>query len=58
MLELDVIGSKARRSPRSSMPSPDGRRWPTSERFQKLRNLTIEMLAAYRNRNWNDALEA
>jgi adenylate cyclase len=29
-----------------------------SERFQKLRNLTIEMLAAYRNRDWDGALEA
>jgi len=29
-----------------------------SERFQRLRNLTIEMLACYRNRNWDGALEA
>ena len=28
-----------------------------SERFQRLRNLTIEMLACYRNRDWDGALE-
>jgi len=27
-----------------------------SERFQRLRNLTIEMLASYRNRDWDGAL--
>jgi adenylate cyclase len=29
-----------------------------SERFQLLRNLTIEMLAAYRGRDWDEALAA
>ena len=29
-----------------------------SERFQMLRNLTIEMLACYRNRDWSEALFA
>jgi adenylate cyclase len=29
-----------------------------SERFQRLRNLTIEMLACYRNRDWEGALAA
>ena len=29
-----------------------------SGRFQRLRNLTIEMLACYRNRDWDGALEA
>jgi len=29
-----------------------------SARFQRLRNLTIEMLACYRNRDWDGALAA
>jgi len=29
-----------------------------SESFQRLRNLTIEMLACYRSRDWDGALEA
>jgi adenylate cyclase len=29
-----------------------------SEEFQKLRNLTIEMLAHYRNKDWENALNA
>ena len=29
-----------------------------SEDFQRLRNLTIEMLACYRNRDWDGALQA
>jgi adenylate cyclase len=29
-----------------------------SGRFQRLRNLTIEMLACYRNRDWKGALAA
>jgi adenylate cyclase len=29
-----------------------------SGRFQRLRNLTIEMLACYRNRDWDGALAA
>jgi len=29
-----------------------------SERFQRLRNLTIEMLACYRSRDWDGALAA
>jgi adenylate cyclase len=29
-----------------------------SERFQRLRNLIIEMLAAYRSRDWEEALAA
>jgi len=29
-----------------------------SEDFQRLRNLTIEMLACYRNRDWDGALDA
>jgi adenylate cyclase len=28
-----------------------------SERFQRLRNLTIEMLACYRTRDWDGALD-
>lgn len=29
-----------------------------SDRFQRLRNLTIEMLACYRSRDWEGALSA
>ena len=29
-----------------------------SERFQRLRNLTIEMLACYRSRDWDGAMAA
>jgi adenylate cyclase len=29
-----------------------------SARFQRLRNLTIEMLACYRSRDWEGAMEA
>ena len=40
------------------MPSPDAQDTAHSGRFQRLRNLTIEMLACYRSRDWEGALAA
>ena len=40
------------------MPSPAARTPRNPKRFQRLRNLTIEMLACYRNRDWDGALAA
>ena len=40
------------------MPSPAARTSRSPRHFQRLRNLTIEMLACYRSRDWDGALDA
>ena len=58
ILELDFIMVKGKTEPEVIYAVAGREDVALSERFQRLRNLTIEMLAAYRNRNWEDALEA
>jgi adenylate cyclase len=58
ILELDFIIVKGKTEPEVIYAVAGRAEMARSERFQKLRNLTIEMLAAYRNRDWNDALAA
>jgi len=58
ILELDFIMVKGKTEPEVIYAVAGRHDVALSERFQKLRNLTIEMLAAYRSRNWDDALEA
>jgi adenylate cyclase len=58
ILELDFIMVKGKTQPEVIYAVAGREEVALSERFQKLRNLTIEMLAAYRSRNWDDALEA
>ena len=58
ILELDFIMVKGKTEPEVIYAVAGREEMARSERFQKLRNLTIEMLAAYRNRDWDGALEA
>jgi len=58
ILELDFIIVKGKTEPEVIYAVAGREEMARSERFQKLRNLTIEMLAAYRNRDWDGALEA
>jgi adenylate cyclase len=58
ILELDFIVVKGKTEPEVIYAVAGREEMARSERFQKLRNLTIEMLAAYRNRDWDEALEA
>jgi adenylate cyclase len=58
ILELDFIVVKGKTEPEVIYAVAGREEMAHSEHFQKLRNLTIEMLAAYRNRHWDDALEA
>lgn len=58
ILELDFIIVKGKSEPEVIYAVAGRADMARSERFQKLRNLTIEMLAAYRNRDWDEALEA
>jgi adenylate cyclase len=58
ILELDFIIVKGKTEPEVIYAVAGREEMARSERFQKLRNLTIETLAAYRNRDWDGALEA
>jgi adenylate cyclase len=58
ILELDFIMVKGKTEPEVIYAVAGREDVAHSERFQRLRNLTIEMLAAYRNRDWDGALEA
>ena len=58
ILELDFIMVKGKTEPEVIYAVAGRQDVALSERFQMQRNLTIEMLAAYRNRNWDDALDA
>jgi len=58
ILELDFIMVKGKKEP-EVIYAIAGRADPAqSGRFQRLRNLTIEMLACYRSRDWEGALAA
>jgi adenylate cyclase len=58
ILELDFIMVKGKSEPEVIYAIAGREDVMLSERFQLLRNLTIEMLAAYRGRDWDEALAA
>jgi adenylate cyclase len=57
ILELDFIMVKGKKEPEVIYAIAGREDVAQSERFQRLRNLTIEMMACYRNRDWDGALE-
>lgn len=58
ILELDFVMVKGKTEPEVIYAITGREDVMHSERFQRLRNLTIEMLAAYRSRDWDEALTA
>jgi adenylate cyclase len=58
ILELDFIMVKGKKEPEVIYAIAGRAETANSERFQKLRNLTIEMLKCYRDRDWDGALSA
>jgi len=58
ILELDFIMVKGKKEPEVIYAIAGREDIALSGRFQRLRNLTIEMLACYRNRDWEGALAA
>jgi adenylate cyclase len=58
ILELDFIMVKGKTEPEVIYAVAGREDTAHSERFQRLRNLTIEMLGCYRSRDWGGALEA
>ena len=58
ILELDFIMVKGKKEPEVIYAIAGREDVAQSGRFQRLRNLTIEMLACYRSRDWEDALAA
>jgi adenylate cyclase len=58
ILELDFIMVKGKTEPEVIYAIAGREDTMNSARFQRLRNLTIEMLACYRSRDWDGALEA
>ncbi|WP_426437757.1 CHASE2 domain-containing protein [Bradyrhizobium genosp. P] len=58
ILELDFILVKGKKEPEVIYAIAGREDVANSGRFQRLRNLTIEMLACYRSRDWDGALAA
>jgi len=58
ILELDFIMVKGKKEPEVIYAIAGREDVAQSGRFQRLRNLTIEMLACYRSRDWEGALTA
>jgi adenylate cyclase len=58
ILELDFIMVKGKKEPEVIYAIAGREDIAQSGRFQRLRNLTIEMLACYRSRDWEGALAA
>jgi adenylate cyclase len=58
ILELDFIMVKGKTEPEVIYAIAGREDTAQSSRFQRLRNLTIEMLACYRSRDWDGALAA
>jgi adenylate cyclase len=58
ILELDFVMVKGKTEPEVIYAIAGREDTAQSARFQRLRNLTIEMLACYRNRDWDGALAA
>ncbi|WP_424631383.1 CHASE2 domain-containing protein [Bradyrhizobium sp. SYSU BS000235] len=58
ILELDFITVKGKKEPEVIYAIAGREDMAQSPHFQRLRNLTIEMLSCYRNRDWDGALAA
>ena len=58
ILELDFIMVKGKKEPEVIYAIAGRQETAQSAEFQRLRNLTIEMLACYRSRDWEGALAA
>jgi adenylate cyclase len=58
ILELDFIMVKGKKEPEVIYAIAGREETAQSGRFQRLRNLTIEMLGCYRSRDWEGALAA
>jgi adenylate cyclase len=58
ILELDFIMVKGKKEPEVIYAIAGREGTAQSAHFQRLRNLTVEMLACYRSRDWEGALEA
>ncbi|QWG18004.1 adenylate/guanylate cyclase domain-containing protein [Bradyrhizobium sediminis] len=58
ILELDFIMVKGKKEPEVIYAIAGRQDTAQSEHFQRLRNLTIEMLTCYRSRDWDGALAA
>jgi adenylate cyclase len=58
ILEIDFVMVKGKKEPEVVYAIAGREDVALSERFQRLRNLTIEMLACYRSRDWEGALAA
>ena len=58
IFELDFIMVKGKKEPEVIYAIAGREDTAQSGRFQRLRNLTIEMLSCYRNRDWDGALAA
>ncbi len=58
IIELDFIMVKGKSEPEVIYAIAGREEIMHSEHFQRLRNLTIEMLAAYRSQDWEEALAA
>ena len=58
ILEIDFVMVKGKKEPEVIYAIAGREDVALSERFQRLRNLTIEMLACYRSRDWEGALAA
>src|SRR5712672_876202 len=58
ILELDFIMVKGKKEPEVIYAIAGREDTAQSGRFQRLRNLTIEMLSCYRSRDWDGALAA
>jgi adenylate cyclase len=58
ILELDFIMVKGKQEPEVIYAIAGRQDTAQSDRFQRLRNLTVEMLACYRSRDWDGALAA
>ena len=58
LLELDFIIVKGKNEPEVIYAIVGREDVAHSERFQRLRNLIVEMLGCYRSRDWDGALEA
>lgn len=58
ILELDFITVKGKKEPEVIYAIAGREDVANSGKFQRTRNLNIEMLAQYRNQNWEDALIA
>ena len=58
IIELDFIMVKGKKEPEVIYAIAGRQDTANSEAFQRLRNLTIEMLACYRSRDWDGALFA